>query len=61
MRRDLTVALYAVHSWTGLVFAVLVFVICASGAVAVFGEELDHWANPALRTRAGAPVRIGHR
>jgi uncharacterized iron-regulated membrane protein len=58
MHRDRIAALYDVHSWAGLVFAVLIFIVCASGAVAVFSVELDHWSNPALRTRADAPVRV---
>lgn len=58
MHRDRVAALYDVHSWAGVLFAVLVFIVCASGAIAVFSSELDHWSNPALRTPAGARISV---
>ena len=57
LHRDRVVTLYAVHSWAGVLFAVLIFIVCTSGAVAVFGEEIDHWSNPALRAATG-PVEV---
>lgn len=58
MHRDRVAALYDVHSWAGVMFSVLVMIVCASGAIAVFGEEIDHWSNPALRVASDAPARI---
>ncbi|GGC11861.1 membrane protein [Oxalicibacterium flavum] len=47
--RRTVVILYALHSWTGIVTGLLLFVICFSGAVVVFKNEIDLWANPSLR------------
>ena len=47
--------LYTLHSWVGVVSAILMFVICFTGAVAVFGQdELRNWAN--LDTRGDVSV-----
>lgn len=40
--------LYRIHSWSGIVFGVALFILSLSGAIAVFGDELDGWANPEL-------------
>jgi uncharacterized iron-regulated membrane protein len=38
---------YIIHSWVGVLSGVLMFVVCFSGAVAVFGTpELKVWSNP---------------
>lgn len=58
LHRDRIVALYDVHSWAGVLFSVLVFILCVSGAAAVFSGELDRWANPVLRVNPSAPVRV---
>ncbi len=58
MHRDRIVALYDVHSWAGVLFSLLIFVICASGALAVFSMELDRWANPALRVPLDQPQQV---
>lgn len=58
LHRDRIIALYDLHSWAGLIFGLLIFIICASGALAVFSPELDHWANPSLRTDPTLPQRL---
>jgi uncharacterized iron-regulated membrane protein len=47
-RRTLVI-LYALHSWAGIVTGLLLFVICFSGSVMVFKNEIDLWANPLLK------------
>ncbi|MFT4089192.1 MAG: PepSY-associated TM helix domain-containing protein [Asticcacaulis sp.] len=39
-------AMLAGHSALGLAFAALIYVVCFSGAVAVFTEEFRQWENP---------------
>jgi uncharacterized iron-regulated membrane protein len=34
---------YNVHSWTGLVLGLGMFVVCFSGTVAVLYEQLEAW------------------
>lgn len=58
MHRDRVAALYNVHSWAGVLFSVLVMIVCASGAIAVFSEEIEHWSNPALRIPVDAPILV---
>ena len=46
MKRDTLKRFYEIHSWVGIVTAVLIFVICYTGAVSVFGRpELRIWSN----------------
>ncbi|HET9679250.1 MAG TPA: PepSY-associated TM helix domain-containing protein, partial [Gammaproteobacteria bacterium] len=40
--------LYALHSWTGVIVGITLFVICFSGAIVVFKHEIDLWANPQI-------------
>ena len=40
--------LFVLHSWAGLVTGLLMFIVCFSGAVVVFKNEIDLWANPSL-------------
>lgn len=47
-RRTLNM-LFVLHSWAGLVTGLLLFIVCFSGAVVVFKNEIDLWANPSLR------------
>jgi len=56
--RDTHKALYDVHAWAGFLVGVALFVICVSGAVAVFNPEIDRWANPALRVKEIGPIRV---
>jgi len=40
---------YKIHSWLGLALAPVLFVICLSGTIAVFGHEIDWVASDAWR------------
>lgn len=51
MQRDTTKKFYLIHSWLGIVTAIVLFIIAFSGAVSVFGTpELKRWASPALHS-----------
>lgn len=40
--------LFVLHSWAGIVTGLLLFIVCFSGSVVVFKNEIDLWANPSL-------------
>lgn len=44
-----TRVLWLIHRWAGLVLGLFLFVICLSGAVLVFREELEWALNPSMR------------
>ena len=46
---------FALHGWLGLSLGLPLLVICLSGALAVFGHELDWLRNPAMRSQPGGP------
>ena len=52
--------LFTLHSWAGIVTGLLMFIVCFSGAVVVFKNEIDLWANPSLaklpRSEKPAPL-----
>ncbi|MBN8749039.1 PepSY-associated TM helix [Xylophilus ampelinus] len=52
--------LFTIHSWAGIVTGLLLFVVCFSGAVVVFKNEIDRWANPSLAAlpRAQVPLSL---
>lgn len=58
MKRDTLKSLYDVHSWAGFIVGIALFVVCTSGAIAVFNPEIDQWANPALQVTEIGPVRV---
>jgi len=40
---------YGLHSWSGLVLGLFVFVVCFSGSLALFYEELEPWEDASRR------------
>ena len=52
--------LFVLHSWAGIVTGLLMFIVCFSGAVVVFKNEIDLWANPSLAQlpRADKPAPL---
>lgn len=57
-RRTLVI-LYALHSWAGIVTGLLLFIVCFSGSVIVFKNEIDLWANPSLRALPHVAQPVG--
>ena len=49
------------HSWTGIITGLFVFVVCFSGTVALFYEELATWENPQLRSQFSEPPQVSNR
>lgn len=47
--------LYEAHSWAGLVLGFLLFLVCFSGAVCLFAEELRPWTLAALDAEQSVP------
>ncbi len=43
-----------IHKWTSLVCTVFLLVICLTGLLLVFSDEIDHWATP--RTYEALPA-----
>ena len=52
--------LFVLHSWAGIVTGLLMFIVCFSGAVVVFKNEIDLWANPSLAQlpRSATPASL---
>lgn len=46
--------LYDLHSWTGLVLGLMIFLVSFTGCVALFDEEIQAWEDPAERITLGA-------
>jgi len=49
MEQRSRVIFYNVHSWTGVLCSILLFVVAFSGTVALFVDELTQWERPAHR------------
>ncbi|MEM1439708.1 MAG: PepSY-associated TM helix domain-containing protein [Pseudomonadota bacterium] len=57
MERDRRVRIYDAHSWTGISLGLVLFVVCFTGALAMFHHEIQSWEDPARRLAAAeAPV-----
>lgn len=37
------------HSWTGIVLALMIYIVCASGTVALFVHDIELWQHPELQ------------
>lgn len=54
-------AWYLLHSWAGIVLALMIYIVCASGCAALFVHELQLWQYPELQRidpPAGGVVNI---
>ncbi|QDR82983.1 PepSY-associated TM helix domain-containing protein [Sporomusa termitida] len=56
-KKTFTRAMSELHTWGGLVFGWLLFVIFFTGTLAVFGQEITHWMQPNVRINQAAPVQ----
>ncbi|MGH8486389.1 MAG: PepSY-associated TM helix domain-containing protein, partial [Pseudomonas sp.] len=48
MKKTLTQSMSWLHTWAGLIFGWLLFAIFATGTLAVFDKEIDHWMRPEI-------------
>lgn len=46
------------HTWFGLVFGWLLFVIFLTGTLSVFAQELTYWMEPEIRQAPAAPFQV---
>lgn len=49
MQRDRRVRIYDLHAWTGIATGLLLFMVCLTGSIALFHDELLSWEDPATR------------
>lgn len=60
--RERQVRIYDLHSWTGISLGIMMFVVCFTGCLALFHDELHPWEDPVNRTAvAENPVPIHDR
>ncbi len=57
MRSDVVRLYKTVHTWTGVVAGMLLFICFYAGALTMFEELLGRWASPPSRVVAAAPER----
>lgn len=57
LNKTFTHAMGELHTWGGLVFGWLLFVIFLTGTLSVFEPELTHWMQPAVRNKPAEPVQ----
>jgi uncharacterized iron-regulated membrane protein len=53
---SLRLAMDYLHTWAGLLFSVLLFLVFFMGTLSVFDKEIDRWMMPASRLATPAPV-----
>lgn len=58
LERDRTRTLLAIHGWAGVLLGLLLYVVIATGVVAVFADEIGDWASP-IDPPAAAPFPAG--
>ena len=59
MDRPRHLRIYGLHSWSGIVLGLFVFVVCFTGCFALFYHEIQTWEDPARRLElAENPVDI---
>lgn len=51
---------YDLHSWSGVVFGWLIFIVALSGGFALFDEELKAWEDPSARSAGDGPPAAMH-
>ncbi|WP_028943208.1 PepSY-associated TM helix domain-containing protein [Pseudomonas vranovensis] len=56
MKEGFRQAMAWLHTWTGLIFGWLLFAIFLTGTLSYFKEEITHWAQPEVPTRALDPT-----
>jgi len=52
-------SLYDIHSAAGIFVGLAVFIVCVSGAIAVFKWEIDLWLNPEFSKPRDGSVELG--
>lgn len=55
--KNFTRAMSELHTWGGLVFGWLLFVIFLTGTLAVFEQEITHWMQPQVRINHTVPAQ----
>ncbi|MEM8930203.1 MAG: PepSY-associated TM helix domain-containing protein, partial [Acidobacteriota bacterium] len=53
LRRDVVQRFYDIHSWTGILGGLALFICAFSGTIALFERELLAWEQPAIRIEPG--------
>ncbi len=61
MRRSLNEASLEAHSWLGLALGAAMYLICLSGALAVFNQEFERWEQPAVLESEEIDPRLAER
>ncbi|SFM13312.1 PepSY-associated TM helix domain-containing protein [Pelosinus propionicus] len=56
-KKSFTLGMSELHTWGGLVFGWLLFVIFFTGTLAVFEQELTHWMQPHVRINEVEPIQ----
>lgn len=42
---------YQIHLWLGLITGIIMFIVCITGAIWVFNEEITAWTNPSPKLK----------